>query len=240
MASSSDPMAASRLARAQRVHSDVVPWLAPLAILTTEDIALRLFFRRISILGADHLPADGPVLLAPTHRARWDALILPKAAGRRVSGRDCRFMVTTTEMSGLQGWFLHRLGCFAIDQSKPGTASLRYALDLLADQQQVVLFPEGRINRDGAPITVAPGLPRLASLAQTKGLGSVPVIPIGIAYSRRLPRWGDCAALCFGPQLRLEGSGKAAALALAERIQKGMRSAEEAARSCIVAGENEA
>ena len=77
MASSSDPMAASRLARAQRVHSDVVPWLAPLAILTTEDIALRLFFRRISILGADHLPTDGPVLLAPTHRARWDALILP-------------------------------------------------------------------------------------------------------------------------------------------------------------------
>ena len=56
----------------------------------------------------------------------------------------------------------------------------------------------------------------------------------------RLPRWGDCAALCFGPQLRLEGSGKAAALALAERIQQGMRSAEEAARSCIAAGENEA
>ena len=149
-------------------------------------------------------------------------------------------MVTTTEMSGLQGWFLRRLGCFAIDQSKPGTASLRYALDLLADQQQVVLFPEGRINRDRAPITVAPGLPRLASLAQTKGLGSVPVIPIGIAYSRRLPRWGDSAALCFGPQLHLEGSGKAAAVALAERIQQGMRSAEEAARSCIVAGENEA
>ncbi len=240
MASSSDPVAASRLVRAPRVQSDVVPWLAPLAILTTEDLALRLFFRQISILGAEHLPTEGPVLLAPTHRARWDALILPKAAGRRVSGRDCRFMVTTTEMSGLQGWFLRRLGCFAIDQSKPGTASLRYALDLLADQQQVVLFPEGRINRDRAPITVAPGLPRLASLAQTKGLGSVPVIPIGIAYSRRLPRWGDSAALCFGPQLRLEGSGKAAAVALAERIQQGMRSAEEAARSCIVAGENEA
>ena len=66
------------------------------------------------------------------------------------------------------------------------------------------------------------------------------MIPIGIAYSRRLPRWGDSAALCFGPELRLEGTGKAAASALAERIQQGMRSAEEAARSCIVASENEA
>ena len=38
MASSSDPVAASRLVRAPRVQSDVVPWLAPLAILTTEDL----------------------------------------------------------------------------------------------------------------------------------------------------------------------------------------------------------
>ena len=63
MASSSDPVAASRLVRAPRVQSDVVPWLAPLAILTTEDVALRLFFRQISILGAEHLPTEGPVLL---------------------------------------------------------------------------------------------------------------------------------------------------------------------------------
>ena len=148
MASSSDPTAASRLVRAQKIRSDVVPWLAPLAILTTEHIALRSFFRQISILGAENLPTTGPVLLAPTHRARWDALLIPKAAGRCVSGRDCRFMVTTTEMSGLQGWFLRRLGCFAIDQSKPGTASLRYALDLLADHQQVCLLYTSPSPRD--------------------------------------------------------------------------------------------
>jgi hypothetical protein len=39
------------------------------------------------------------VLLAPTHRARWDALLLPLAAGVRVTGRHCRFMVTLDEFN---------------------------------------------------------------------------------------------------------------------------------------------
>ena len=81
------------------------PRWAPLAMVATQDLALRLQFRQRLILTPHNLPLAGPVLLAPTHRARWDALMLPMAAGRRVSGRDCRFMVTTTEMRGLQGWF---------------------------------------------------------------------------------------------------------------------------------------
>ena len=58
----------------------------------------------------------------------FDDVMIPMAAGRRVTGRDCRFMVTRTEMSGLQGWFLHRLGCFAVDQQKPSLTTLRFVL----------------------------------------------------------------------------------------------------------------
>jgi len=207
----------------------VAPWLAPLATVVTEDLAVGCFFREVLVHGREHLPAQGPVLLAPTHRARWDALILPHAAGRRVTGRDCRFMVTTTEMAGLQGWFLQRLGCFAIDQSNPGTASLRLVLDLLGDGQQVVVFPEGRINRDDEPIVVAPGVPRLATLARSRGL-TVPLLPVGLAYSSRVPLPGDVAAVEIGPPLPLEGSGKAAAADLGQRLAMALRSAEEAAR----------
>ena len=116
--------------RESTLCNGISPWLAPLAIFATEDVALHVFFRSVSILGREHLPTAGPVLLAPTHRARWDALLLPHAAGRRVSGRDCRFMVTIDEMEGLQGWFLHRLGCFPVDQGRPTMASLRLAIDL--------------------------------------------------------------------------------------------------------------
>ena len=41
------------------------------------------------------------------------------AMGRRVTKKDCRFMVTKSEMKGIQGWFLKRLGCFSINQISP-------------------------------------------------------------------------------------------------------------------------
>ena len=80
-------------------------------------------------------------------------------------------MVTLDEMAGVQGGFLHRLGCFPVNQDHPGTASLRLALDLLGKGEQVVVFPEGRIQRRDGPITLQQGLARLAQMAKaTDGL----------------------------------------------------------------------
>ena len=165
-------------------------------MVTTQDIVLRHYFRERIVLGQDNLPKQGPVLLAPTHRSRWDALMLPMAAGRRVTGRDCRFMVTLDEMKGLQGWFLHRLGCFPVDQVKPSLTSLRYAIDLMADGQQVVVFPEGKINRSEGPIELYQGLARLAQLAQSQNI-DVQIVPIGLGYSDVIPKACGRASICF-------------------------------------------
>ena len=40
-------------------------------------------------------------------------------------------MVTKSEMKGIQGWFLKRLGCFSINQLSPSLSVLRYAIDLI-------------------------------------------------------------------------------------------------------------
>ena len=224
--------------REQSLCNGISPWLSPLAMLVTQDLALKGFFRSIRVIGAEHLPDSGPVLLAPTHRARWDALMLPYAAGRRVSGRDCRFMVTLDEMKGLQGWFLHRLGCFPVNQLKPQTASLRFAVDLLEAGQQLVVFPEGRIMREPGPIRLMQGLSRLALLAAAHGL-DVPVVPIGIAYGRAIPRCGDRAALAFGAPLHVQGHGRDAARRFSDELAAAMAAAERQAldvvgRSCLL------
>ena len=119
---------AEQPSRERQVCRGISPWLAPVAMVATQDLALPIWFRKISVEGREHLPDVGPLLLAPTHKARWDALLLPHAAGRRVTGRDCRFMVTLDEMRGLQGWLLRRLGCFAVNQVRPSLASLRCAI----------------------------------------------------------------------------------------------------------------
>lgn len=218
--------------RERSLCNGISPWLSPVAMVVTIDLALRGYFGELTVLDREHLPRDGAVLLAPTHRARWDALMLPWAAGRRVTGRDCRFMVTADEMKGLQGWFLHRLGCFPVNQGRPTLASLRFSVELLACGQQLVVFPEGRIRREDGPIRLHQGLARLALLAASQGV-DVPVVPVGLAYGHADPRPGDQAAVCFGRPLRAAGQGRQAALDFSAELAAAMESAEQAARLVV-------
>ena len=224
-------VSSSLTTRSTALDTAIDPFWAPLAMVVTQDLALH-YLRERTVLGAENLPKDGPVLLAPTHRARWDALMIPMAAGRRITGRDCRFMVTRTEMSGLQGWFLHRLGCFAVDQDKPSLTTLRFALDLLETGQQLVVFPEGRINRTDAPIVLEQGCVRLAQLAQRRGI-DVQVVPVGLAYNPAVPGPRSRSAISFGPPLVVQGKGKEEALHFNRLLAERMHAAEQAARESI-------
>ena len=219
--------------RESALQVGIDPRWAPLAMLVTQDIALKLQFRERLVLNPQHLPLSGPVVLAPTHRARWDALMLPMAAGRRVTGRDCRFMVTTTEMRGLQGWFLQRLGCFPVNQRRPSMTTLRLAIDLLTAGQQLVVFPEGQIQRTDRPIRLHQGLVRLVQMSQRQGL-RVPVVPVGIGYSQRPPRPFTRAALCFGEPMNVPTTGgRESGLRFNQDLAHAMHTAEQAARAAV-------
>ena len=167
-------------------------------MLVTQDIVLRFFFSRKKIINKNFsVPPDSAIILAPTHRSRWDGLVLTMAMGRRVTKKDCRFMVTKSEMRGIQGWFLKRLGCFSINQLSPSLSALRYAINLIEKGEQLVVFPEGKINKYGKKLILKEGLYRLARLA-TKKKGSITIIPIGIAYSKVSPTFRDQFCLSFG------------------------------------------
>ena len=201
-------------------------------MLATQDLVLNNFFRRRIVLGAENLPLNGSVVLAPTHRSRWDALMLTMAAGRRITKRDCRFMVTRSEMKGLQGWFLNRLGCFPIDQGRPSLTALRYAVDLLISRQQLVVFPEGKINRFSEPVKLKKGLIRLAQLASNKGL-EIKIVPVGLAYSKVIPRFYGSASICFSKPIIISEDFKQSTNDFNIELYKSMRSAEKSALLAI-------
>ncbi len=170
----------------------------------TQDIVLKFFFSKKIIVGKEFLNiVDGSLIIAPTHRSRWDGLILTFAIGRRVTNRDCRFMVTTPEMKGLQGWFLKRLGCFSINQESPSLSSLRYAVELIFSKNQLVIFPEGKITKNSKKLKLKQGLFRLARLARKKG-ELINIVPIGIAYENVKPKFRDRFAICIEKPLNLD------------------------------------
>tara|TARA_Y100001968_G_scaffold157546_1_gene143937 strand:+ start:62 stop:742 length:681 start_codon:yes stop_codon:yes gene_type:complete len=218
--------------REKKICLGVDPLWSRLAMLATQDLVLNNFFRRRIVLGAENLPLNGSVVLAPTHRSRWDALMLTMAAGRRITKRDCRFMVTRSEMKGLQGWFLNRLGCFPIDQGRPSLTALRYAVDLLISRQQLVVFPEGKINRFSEPVKLKKGLIRLAQLASNKGL-EIKIVPVGLAYSKVIPRFYGSASICFSKPIIISENFKQSTNDFNIELYKSMRSAEKSALLAI-------
>ena len=172
-------------------------------MFVTQDIILRFFFSSKKIINNSiPLPVNSSIILAPTHRSRWDGLIITMAMGRRVTKKDCRFMVTKSEMRGIQGWFLKRLGCFSINQLSPSLSALRYAIDLIEKGEQLVVFPEGKINKHGKTLVLKEGLYRLARLA-TKKTESITILPIGIAYSQVSPKFRSEFCLYIGPPIKM-------------------------------------
>ena len=139
----------------------------------------HFYFRNITILGQENLPTQGPCILAPKHFSRWDPLVLSQ-----LSAEPLRYMTNANQFSGIQGWFIQRLGAFPVDLSQPRISNLRQALNLLHEHNKLVIFPEGGIVRDQPLRNLRPGLARLTLQAETTATEKtiIPIIPIGIAY----------------------------------------------------------
>ena len=210
------------------MSSQVSSWLVPLIYALGRHIVLPVYFRRVEVIGQEWLPQSGSIILAPTHRSRWDALMLPYATGRRVTGRDLRFMVTKDEVKGIQGWFIKRLGGFAIDTRRPGVASLRHGIELLQRGEMMVIFPEGNIFRERSVQPLKAGFARLALQATAQEDLDVKVVPIGLTYSDRLVPWRSTVQIRIGQPLSVQsyrtGQPKQDAKALTVDLSQSLQS----------------
>ncbi|UIE38814.1 lysophospholipid acyltransferase family protein [Leptodesmis sichuanensis] len=154
------------------------PWLY-WSLLPVHRLFLSLYFSQIKIQGLEHLPVNGPVVLAPKHYSRWDPLVLAL-----LSVEPLWFMTNANQFSGIQGWFIRQLGAFPVDLARPQVSSFKYAIDLLKAQKKLVLFPEGGIVRDQPVRALKPGFSRLVLQAESAlgGVG-IPVVPIALSYA---------------------------------------------------------
>jgi 1-acyl-sn-glycerol-3-phosphate acyltransferase len=134
---------------------------------------------RIEVIGADHLPATGPVVVAPNHDSVLDPIVLGAAVQR-----ELRF-VAKVELwrSRLLAWMLDGLGAIPIERSRSDYLAAAQVLQALTAGQAVVIFPQGTVRSDhawkrgaahAALMTGAPLVPvRLVGTAQALSRGRI-------------------------------------------------------------------
>ncbi|NJK62482.1 MAG: 1-acyl-sn-glycerol-3-phosphate acyltransferase [Synechococcaceae cyanobacterium SM2_3_1] len=150
-------------------------------------------FFHIHVYGEDNWPhTDKGLILAPKHCSRWDPLLLAL-----LSPRPLRFVATTTEFKGLQGWFMRRLGAIPIDREQTKPSSIYAMVNLLQAGEPVVIFPEGGIRDHLGPLK--PGLGRMAVNMERKYQLALQVLPIVIRYSPAAVRGATVEILILPP-----------------------------------------
>ena len=94
---------------------------------------------RVEVLGAENVPASGPVVLAANHVGVIDGPMLAIFAPRPVHALTKREM-----FSGRLGRFLHLSGQVPLDRFRTDGAAARSCLRVLRDDGVIGIFPEGR------------------------------------------------------------------------------------------------
>ncbi len=130
----------------------------------------------LQVVGAENLPPTGGVLIASTHTAALDPVILGCAFSRPLTFMAKEELFRFPPVAA----FLRALGAFPVRRGAPDRRALRKALHLLRLGRCVVIFPEG--TRNPTPILRPPefGVALLAAWSQ------VPVLPVAIIGSERL------------------------------------------------------
>ena len=137
---------------------------------------LRLVFRP-EVSGLEHVPTEGPAILASNHLSYADWLFMPLTINRKVT-----FVAKAEYFNspGIKGWFQKRFfsgaGQVPIDRSGASAAegAMTAAKRVLDEGELFGIYPEGTRSHDGKLYRGKTGVARLA--IET----GVPVIPVAV------------------------------------------------------------
>lgn len=143
---------------------------------------------RPRVTGLEHVPPDGPVIIASNHLSFVDSIVIPLAVPRRV-----RFLAKAEyfEGRGLRGgltaWFFRLIDAVPVRRESGSDAmvSLHAALDVLHEGQAFGIYPEGTRSRDGR---LYRGRTGVGWLALESG---APVVPVTVCGTDRVQPVGS-------------------------------------------------
>ncbi len=171
--------------------------LAWYALVRAVIIGFCRVFWRMRVEGMEHVPAQGPFILAPVHRSNIDTPIVCAVTRRalRYMGKDAMWKYRWS------AWFFTSLGGFPVHRGTADREALRRCIEVLGLGDPLVLFPEG--TRRSGP--VVEGLFDGAAYVSVRT--GAPIVPLGIGGSEgAMPKGAKLLrpvrlALVVGPPL---------------------------------------
>ena len=134
----------------------------------TSRATLRLF-SDWSVHGEENVPPMGPLIVVANHVSNFDPPLMSASFPRRIW-----FLAKKELFKGPGKWFFTTYGAHPVNRSATDPAAYRWALEKLANDQCLMIFPEGTRSRTGAMKKAQPGVVRLAMKSQAA------IVPVGI------------------------------------------------------------
>ena len=130
----------------------------------------RIYIRKFEVVGREHVPLRGPLILASNHLNNADPPMLALAIPRHPTYMAKREMIAWP----ILGPAFRIFGAFPVRRGEADLSALRVASDLVRGGAMLVMFPEGRRSRTGG---LTRGHPGTALIALRTG---APILPVAV------------------------------------------------------------
>ncbi|MDB1089902.1 lysophospholipid acyltransferase family protein [Streptomyces sp. ACA25] len=162
---------------------------------------LKLTFRPW-VEGREHVPAEGPAILASNHLSFCDSFFLPAVLDRKVTFIAKAEYFTTPGIKGkLTAAFFKGVGQLPVDRSGgrgAGEAAIRSGIEVLERGELFGIYPEGTRSPDGRLYRGKPG--GLARVALATG---APVLPVAMIDTEKIQPPGKMMPKLMRPGIRI-------------------------------------
>ncbi|WP_400163808.1 lysophospholipid acyltransferase family protein [Brevibacillus sp. TJ4] len=145
----------------------------------------RSFFRAIfsfayrwQVIGREHIPKEGPVILCANHISLWDPPLLGSGIERQV----CFMAKEELFRIPVLSWFITQFGAFPVKRGAGDRAAIRSTLHILEQGKVLGIFPEGSRSKTGQIRQGQGGAAMFALKSQAE------VVPVAIIGPYRLFR----------------------------------------------------
>lgn len=134
---------------------------------------LKISGCKVTVIGREHIPADGPVLFVGNHRSYFDILVYHEAIGKPVGFLAKKEM----EKIPLLPLYMRDIGCLFLDRDdiKQGLATIKAGTEYMKLGHSMVVFPEGTRNQTDELLPFREGGYKMAEKSKS------PIVPVAVS-----------------------------------------------------------